>query len=92
MNKFFSHIPTDVSSIALGQRLVQYIQANKLLVDASVPILILQICWYWQKSGGKEDIPQRWSHLYDNIFNMMYDNLSSDLKRRVSKVMIALLM
>ena len=73
-----------VSDRLLGERLEQYIKANRLVVDASIPLITLLICWYWQKTNAKE-IPERLGEVYDGVFDVMYQ--LSD-KKSVSKVAI----
>ena len=67
MKRFFEY-----STLGLGGRLISnYIKNNKLMVDASIPLITLLICWYWQETEGKCEIPERRSKLYDEIIHIM---------------------
>ena len=69
VKQFFEY---STSGKVLGGKLISnYIKNNKLMVDASIPLITLLICWYWQETEGKQVIPERRSKLYDNIIHIM---------------------
>ncbi|XP_072049273.1 baculoviral IAP repeat-containing protein 1e-like [Amphiura filiformis] len=74
VKKLFGQNPTDLTTIALGKRLLQYIDENKLLLDITTPLMVLLISWYWVATNGKKGIPDRITEFYDDIVTIMYDN------------------
>ncbi|XP_072029763.1 uncharacterized protein [Amphiura filiformis] len=64
----------DPLSRTLGARLSQMIKNNELVVDISIPLIALLICWYWKITEGKREIPKRRSELYDAIITTMYQS------------------
>ena len=69
VQRYFS--ADDQQTRILRNRLKKLIEDNELVVDASIPLIILLICWYWKETEGKE-IPRRRCELYDAIISNMY--------------------
>ncbi|XP_072029762.1 uncharacterized protein [Amphiura filiformis] len=72
MKQFFA--VDDPLSRTLGARLSKMITNNELVVDVSIPMISLLICWYWKVTEGKQEIPKRRSELYDAIISTMYQS------------------
>lgn len=81
VENFFSQ--GDHLAVALGKRLMQYIDKNKLLVDTSIPLVVLMICWFWMETQGKKGLPERLGELYGEILDIMYQNLPSPVTDKV---------
>ncbi len=64
----------NTDTIALGNRLLQYIDENRLLLDCSSPLMTLILSWYWLETNGERGIPDRISDMYEEIMTIMYDN------------------
>ncbi|XP_072049232.1 uncharacterized protein [Amphiura filiformis] len=74
VEKIFGLNPIDLTTIALGKSLLEYIDENKLLLDTSTPLMVLLISWYWAATNGRRGIPERVGEFYDDIVTIMYDN------------------
>ncbi|XP_072048548.1 uncharacterized protein [Amphiura filiformis] len=74
VTKLFSLNPKDLATIALGKRLLQYIDENKLVLDTSTPLMVLLTSWFWIETNGKRGIPDRISEVYEEIATIMYEN------------------
>ena len=75
MKRFFGSC---TASKVLGGKLIsKYIENNKLMVDASIPLITLLICWYWQETEGIREIPERRGNLYDEIIHIMCKKVTS---------------
>ncbi|XP_072049085.1 uncharacterized protein [Amphiura filiformis] len=74
VRKLFGQRSDDLTTIALGRRLLQYIDENKLLLDTSTPLMVLLTSWYWVETNGERGIPDRISEVYEQIVNIMYEN------------------
>ena len=83
VQKFFGQNKEDYMMVALGKRLLGYIEENKLLIDTSTPLIVLLICWFWTKTEGKRGIPDRITELYDEIMDIMYRNVTHAEKEKV---------
>ena len=79
VRKFFSQ-NNDPKAIVLGKGLVKLINDNKLLIDASTPLMALLICWYWMETKGR-GIPNRIWELYDAVVTIMHKNNRRPLKK-----------
>ena len=75
VDKIFSQNSSDYIAIALGKRLLKYIDENKLLVDTSTPLVTLLVSWFWIETNGKRDIPDRITELYDQLITVMHKDL-----------------
>ena len=80
VEKFFGQ------NIELSAELEESIKENKLIVDASIPLIALLICWYWQMTEGKEEIPMRLGQLYSGIIDTMCKSLSAEKQGNVMMV------
>ncbi len=76
IGKLFNHNLDDLTAVALGRRLLKYINENKVLVDVSIPLMVLLISWYWIKTNGQKSIPERTGDLYGEIINIMLQESS----------------
>ena len=83
VQKFFSLNKEDFMMVALGRRLLKYIEENRLLVDTSTPLVVLLICWFWTKTNGEKAIPDRITELYNQIVDIMYERLPNPVKEKV---------
>ena len=71
VQKIFEQNKDDFVTVGLGRRLLSFIEKNELLLDTSIPLIVLLISWYWVETNGEKRIPDRISELYHDIITVM---------------------